>query len=97
MVCEDWYDDIDKGTIASTHNVTEDDVDYFIVLWEPGDITETIPESICNKKAEKVGSNDISVTFYKFYNTQILAAYDACNLTTSDQEKICSMKREGYS
>ena len=97
LVCGDWYDDINKVTIASTHNVTEDDVDYFIALCEPGDITETIAESICNKKAEKVGSNYISVTFYKFYNTQILAAYDACNLTTSHQENICSLKREGYS
>ena len=97
LVCGDWYDNIDKGIIASTRNVTEDDVDYFIALCEPGDITQTIAESICSKKAEKVDSNDISVTFYKFYNTQILAAYDACNLTTSDQEKICSMKREGYS
>ena len=97
LVCGDWYDDIDKETIASTHNVTEDDVNYFIALCEPDDITQTIAESICNRKAEKVDSNDISVIYYKFYNTQILAAYDACNLTTFNQKIICINKIDGYS
>ena len=97
LVCGDWYDDVDNTTIASTHNITEDDVNYFIALCEPADITDNIAESICSKKADDETGDEVSATYFKFNTTQILAAYDECNLTTSQQENVCNMKNDGYS
>ena len=97
LVCGDWYDDVDNATIASTHNITEDDVNYFIALCEPADITDNIAESICSKKANDETGEEVSATYFKFNTTQILEAYDECNLTTSQQENVCNMKNDGYS
>ena len=96
LVCGDWYDDIDNATIASTHNITMDDVNYFLALCEPADITDNIAESLCSKKANDETGDDVSATYFKFNTTQILAAYDECNLTTSQQENVCNMKNNGH-
>ena len=96
LVCGDWYDDVVNTTIASNHNITEDDVNYFIALCEPADITDNIAESLCSKKANDETGAEVSATYFKYNTIQILAAYDECNLTTSQQENVCNMKNDGY-
>ena len=97
LVCRDWYDDVDNATIASTHNITMDDVNYFITLCELADITDNIAAQICIKKADAETSDEVSATYFKFNTAQILAAYDECNLTTIQQENVCNMKHDGFS
>ena len=97
MVFGDWYDDIDNATIASTHNITLDDVNYFIVLCQPADITDNIAAQICSKKADDKTSDEVSATYFKFNTTQILTEYDECSLTTSQQDNVCNMKSNGFS
>ena len=97
LVFGDWYDDIDNATIASTHNITMDDVNYFITLCELADITDNVAAQICIKKADDKTTDEVSATYFKFNTTQILAAYDECNLTTSQQENVCNMRHNGFS
>ena len=97
LVCGDWYDDIDNATIASTHNITEDDVNYFIALCEPADITDSIAEAVCSKKANDETAAKVSAAYLKYDTTQILAAYDECNLTNPQQQNVCNMKNDRYS
>ena len=96
LVCGDWYKNIDKAVSANSHNITTDDVDYFISLCEPGNVTTTLAEAICSRKAENVSSVDVAKKYHKFDTTQVLDAYDKCNLTSSQKEKICTMKNDGY-
>ena len=97
LVFGDWYDDIDNATIASTHNITMDDVNYFITLCELADITDNVAAQICIKKADDKTTDEVSATYFKFNTTQILAAYDECSLTTSQQDNVCNMKSNGFS
>ena len=96
LVCGDWYENIDKAVSANSHNITTDDVDYFIPLCEPGNIATTHVVAICSRKAEKVSSADVTKKYHKFNATKVLDAYDKCNLTSLQKEKICTMKNDGY-
>ena len=97
LVCGDWYDNVDNATMAITHNITMDDANYFITSCKPADITGTIAAQVCSKKEDEKTSDEVSATYFKFNTVQILAAYDECNLTTTQQENVCNMKNDGFS
>ena len=96
LVCKDWYDNIDKAVSANSNNITTDDVDYFINLCEPGNVTSSRALIICTRKSEKVSGTDVATKYHKLNTTQVLDAYDKCNLTSSQRKQICRMKSDGY-
>ena len=96
LVCGDWYSNIKKNVSASNHNITSEDVDYFISLCKPGNVRGTVVGAICSTKAEKVSGANVTKIYHKFNITQVLDVYDKCNLTSPQEEKICDMKNDGY-
>ena len=96
LVCGDWYSNIKKTVSANNHNITTEDVEYFIPLCEPGNVRGTVAGAICSTKAEKVSGANVTKIYHKFNITQVLDAYDKCNLTSPQEGKICDMKNDGY-
>ena len=96
LVCGDWYSNIKKNISANNYNITTEDVEYFIPLCEPGNVRGAVARVICSTKAEKVSSTNVTKIYHKFNTTQVLDVYNKCNLTSSQEGKICDMKNDGY-
>ena len=96
LVCGDWYNNVGTAVSAKTHNITKGDVDYLKGLCVPGNVTDVIVLLICSKKAEKTSRANITALYHKINTTQVLDTFDKCNITSSQKERICNMKNNGY-
>ena len=96
LVCGDWYNNVDTAVSAKTHNITKGDVDYLKGLCAPGNVTDIIVLAICSKKAEKTSRANITALYHKINTAEVLDAFNKCNLTSSQKERICNMKNHGY-
>ena len=97
LACRDWYDDVTVSESAVNVGVTEDDINYFIALCLPGDVTSTVSDAICSSKQEKLELNEAIREYYKYNSTQVTSTYDLCPLTEAQIEAICGLKDDGYS
>jgi len=81
LVCGKWYaESLPDSTEAASISLTDDQVDYFIRLCPPSDLSPTIESSICTYRYGGKTSDEMVTLYYRYNSTQITTEYAICPL-----------------